>query len=399
MTHSPGLWRTALILALLSAIGPFAIDMYLPALPAIREGLATDEQAVQRTLILYFVAFGLIQIVYGPLADRFGRKPPLIAGVVLFIAGSVACALAPDIGWLTAARFVQGLGAAAVMVIPRAVIRDMHTGAEATRLMALIMLITSVSPMLAPLAGSAMLALGDWRLVFWALAVAGVASVAITALALPETLPPAARQPFSARALWRGAGVLLRDGPFIGLTLVGAFGFGSFFVFISAGAFVYTQDFGLSPTGFSIAFAINALGFFIASQFAAPLGQRFGMVPVMRVALYGFALATGLLFLVALAGGATLVVVVVLLCLGNACLGLVIPASMVMALDPHGALAGLASSLGGMLQMLVGGLIVTLAGPFFDGTALPMTGAIFACAAFALGTALWVLPRVRAVPA
>ena len=265
--------------------------------------------------------------------------------------------------------------------------------------MALIMLITSVSPMLAPLAGSGMLLVGDWRWVFWALCAAALASLTITALALPETLKPENRAAISAGAILSGVGRLITDRVFMGLTLVGAFGFGSFFVFIAAGPFVYAQDFGLTPTQFSIAFAINALGFFAASQAAAPLGQRFGMVNVMRLALIGFLSANAVLLALALAGLASLPVVVGLLVAGNACLGLVIPAAMVMALDPHGALAGLASSLGGMLQMLAGGIVVTLAGPFFDGTALPMIAAIFTCAALSLGFGLWVLPRIQRTPA
>jgi len=388
------LFRTALVLGLLSAVGPFAIDMYLPALPRIAEDLGTTVAATQQTLTLYFIAFGVSQLVYGPMADQVGRKPPLYVGMAIFILGSIGCALAPTIGWLTGFRFLQGIGAAAVMVIPRAIIRDMHTGAAATRLMAMIMLVISVSPMLAPLAGAGLVALGGWRAIFWVLCVAAALSLAVIALAQPETLPRDKRVPVNLRSLLRGARVLFSDPVFMGLTFVGGFGMASFFVFIASASFVYSDAFGLSPVQFSLAFAVNGIGFFGASQLAGPLGGRFGMVPVMRVAVMGFALFGCTLLALTLAGLGSLPVIIGFLFLGNACLGLVIPTTMVMALDDHGDIAGLASSLGGTLQMLAGGIMITLTAPFFDGTALPMVAAIAFCAVAAMVLALLVLPRV-----
>ncbi len=392
--------RTALILGLLSAVGPFSIDMYLPALPLIEADLNTSVAGAQATLTAFFIAFGLSQLVYGPWADQAGRRVPLFFGIGLFLVASVGCALAPTIGWLTLARFVQGLGAAVVMVVPRAVIRDLHTGTEATRLMAMIMLVISVSPMLAPLAGSGLMLLGGWRLIFWVMVVAAVASITLSAVLLPETLRPEDRVPVNLRSLKRGAGVLFRDPVFMGLTFIGGFGMASFFVFIASAAFVYTGQFGLSPTGFSLAFAINAIGFFAASQLAAPLGERFGMVRVMALAVLGFALISCALAAVALAGYASLGVVVGMLFFANGSLGLVVPTTMVMALDPHGEIAGLASSLGGTMQMLTGGVMIVLAGPFFDGTATPMVITIALCSLGALGLARWILPRlmVEAAP-
>ena len=388
------LFRTALVLGLLSAVGPFAIDMYLPALPRIAEDLGTTVAATQQTLTLCFIAFGVSQLVYGPMADQVGRKPPLYVGMAIFILGSIGCALAPTVGWLTAFRFLQGIGAAAVMVIPRAIIRDMHTGAAATRLMAMIMLVISVSPMLAPLAGAGLVALGGWRVIFWVLCVAAALSFALIALAQPETLPRDKRVPVNLRSLLRGARVLFSDPVFMGLTFVGGFGMASFFVFIASASFVYSDAFGLSPVQFSLAFAVNGIGFFGASQLAGPLGGRFGMVPVMRVAVMGFALFGCTLLALTLAGLGSLPVIISFLFLGNACLGLVIPTTMVMALDDHGDIAGLASSLGGSLQMLAGGIMITLTAPFFDGTALPMAAAIAFCAVAAMVLALMVLPRV-----
>jgi DHA1 family bicyclomycin/chloramphenicol resistance-like MFS transporter len=383
--------RTALVIGFLAAVGPFAIDMYLPALPTVARDLGATPQAVQLTLTAYFIAFGVSQLVYGPLSDQMGRRPPLLIGLAIFLVGTLGCALAPDVASLIAARFVQGMGAATVMVIPRAIIRDLHTGPDATRMMAMIMLVISVSPMLAPLAGSGVMAVAGWRAIFAMLAVAAAASIALTLGALHETLAPADRVPARPATLIRGARRLLRDRDFMGLTAVGGFGMASFFVFIASASFVYTDTFGLSPTGFSIAFAINALGFFAASQAAADLGVRFGMGRVVAVATAGFAATAAALLVLSLAALASLPVIVALLFVANAFLGLVIPSTMVMALDPHPDVAGLASSLGGTLQMLAGGLMISVAAPFFDGTPTPMLAAIALCGAVALVAALLTL--------
>ena len=388
-----GLFRSALVLGLLSCIGPFSIDMYLPAMPQIARGLGADVAGVQTTISAYFLAFGIAQLVYGPWADQSGRKPPLYLGVAIYLVGTAGCYLAPSIGALIAWRFVQALGAAAVMVVPRAIIRDMHTGHEATRMMAAIMLVISVSPMLAPLAGSAVIAVADWRAIFGVLAVAGLLSLLMIAFLLPETLRPEDRVPVSAGRLLSGARHLLGDRVFMGLTFTGGFGMASFFVFLASASFVYTGQFGLTPTQFSLAFAANAIGFFSASQMAATLGQRFGARRVVLWATAGFAVFALLTLAVVTADIGGLPLLIAGLFMGNACLGLVIPTTMVMALDPHGEIAGLASSLGGTLQMLAGGAVVMLSGPFFDGTAVPMVAAIAACALAALALALWVLLR------
>ena len=378
------LLRPALVLGLLSCVGPFAIDMYLPAMPDIGASLDTSVAAMQGTITAYFLAFGVAQLFYGPWADQAGRKIPLYAGLGVFLLGTLICALAPTIGWLTAGRFVQGLGGAAVMVVPRAIIRDMATGHQATRLMAAIMLVISVSPMLAPLAGAGVMAVASWRWIFGVLAIAAFLSLLMIRFVLTETLPPTQRQRFDMADTIRGAKRLLSDRGFMSLTFLGGFAMASFFVFIASGPFVYTQAFGLSPTGFSLAFAVNAIGFFSASQLAAGLGQRFGATHVVRVAVLGFFVSTTGLALIGTMGFATLALVIAGLFIANAFLGLVIPTVMVLALEEHGDIAGLASSLGGTLQMLAGGMMIVVTAPFFDGTALPMLGAIAVCGAMAL---------------
>lgn len=391
MSHR--LFRTALVLGLLSLAGPLSIDMYLPALPQIAGDLGATVAATQLTLTAFFLAFGGAQLFWGPWSDQAGRRRPIFVGLAVFVAGAGVCALAPSVGWLTAGRFLQGIGGAVVMVVPRAVIRDLHTGAEATRLMALIMLVIAISPMLAPLAGSVLILLADWRVIFVVLALLGVFGIALTGTALPETLPANRRVPINMATMRAGLGTLLTSRKFLGLTFVGGFGMASFFVFIASASFVYTGTFGLSPMQFSLAFAFNAVGFFTASQLAAPAGARLGPARTVRLAVFGFVAATWLLLAVQITGPASLFEIIGFLFLGNFALGFVIPTTLVLALDDHGDIAGLASSLGGTLQMLAGGVMIALVGPFFNGTATPMVAAIAACAALSLASLLLVLPR------
>lgn len=387
----PGILRTAITLGLLSLVGPFAIDMYLPALPTIAEDLDTTIAATQTTLTAYFIAFGVAQLVYGPMADWLGRKRPILIGLSIFIAGSLASAWAPSIAWLAVGRFVQAMGAATVMVVPRAIVRDLYTGRQATRMMALIMLVISVSPMLAPLAGSGLIALGDWRLVFEVLAGVAVLSILLTATQLPETLPVEGRKPVRPRILLASARELMTDPKFIGLTLIGGFGMASFFVFLSTASFVYTGQYGLSPVGFSLAFAVNAIGFFCASQIAPNLGDRYGMARMVLIATGGFAITALVLLAATMAGFDSLAVLMSLLFVGYAFFGLVMAPVMVMALDEHGDKAGLASSLGGTLQMVAGGVMIVITGPFFNGTSLPMVASIAFCASAAFILAMVTL--------
>jgi MFS transporter, DHA1 family, multidrug resistance protein len=298
--------------------------------------------------------------------------------------GSALCAMAPSDTLLIAGRAIQGLGGASLMVVPRAIIRDISTGNEATRLMAAVMLVFSVSPMLAPLVGAGLLSVASWRWIFLLLLLASVASVALLAFAQPETLAPEHRQRFNLPETLRAAKRLLTDRGFLSLTFLGAFGMASFFVFLASAAFVYTETFGLSPTGFSLAFAANAVAFIGASQAAGPLGERFGALPLMRWATLGFAVFTWGLFVLALTMPIGLYACILGLGLGNACLGLIIPTTMVMALDDHGDIAGLASSLGGTLQMLTGGVMIVAFGGVFSASPTPMIGVIALCAVIAL---------------
>ena len=320
-----------------------------------------------------------------------GRKPPLYFGLAVFALASIGCALAPSIEWLIAFRFVQGIGACAGMVIPRAIIRDLHTGVDATRLMSLIMLVFSVSPILAPLAGSALIVPFGWRAVFVGVTVGGPCRLR-AARGLPAgdagRRERRVRRRASASVL-AGYGMLLRDRHFLGLTFIGGLGMASFFAFLASSSFIYIDHFGLTPTQYSLAFSVNAIGFIGASQFAARLGARFGLDRVIVTAVAATRSIALALFAVTLAGVDSLAVLIVDAVLAFACLGLVIPSTMVLALEEHGPIAGMASALGGTLQMLTGAVMIAWSSLFFDGTALPMVTAIALCAigAFVLSRA------------
>jgi DHA1 family bicyclomycin/chloramphenicol resistance-like MFS transporter len=372
--------RNAIILGLLAAIGPFAIDMYLPALPTIAAVLDTPTAAVQMTLMSYFVGFGLSQLVYGPLSDMFGRKTPLYFGLSLFIAASLGCALAPGIGWLIFFRLFQGIGGASTVMV-RAIVRDLHTGIEATRLMSFVMLVFSVSPILAPLTGSALIVPFGWRAVFVAVAVLAVLGLCMIIFALPETRPKPLRVKSELHEMLAGYGRLLRDPRFLGLTFIGGLGLSSFFTFLASSSFIYIGHFGLTPTMYSFAFSINAVGFIGASQFSAALGARYGMARVISVAVSNFTVFTAALFLMVLAGADSLLILIPMLFAAFACLGLVIPTAMVLALEDYGEIAGMAAALGGTLQMIAGGATVALVSLFYNGTVLPMVAVIALCAA------------------
>ncbi len=368
--------RAALVLGLLSAIGPFAIDMYLPALPSIGQSLGASIGAVQASLMAFFIALGLDQLIYGPASDMLGRKPPLYFGLGLFAIGSVGCALAPDIHTLVAMRFVQGLGACAGTVVPRAVVRDLYTGHEALRLMSTLMLVFSVSPILAPLAGSLLIEWQGWRSAFWFMLVIGLLGLLLMATQMRETRPPAQRAGSSWGQTFRGYATLLRDRHFMGLVLIGAFGIASFFAYLANSSFVLIDHYGLTPRQYSIVFAANAASFIGMSQLTGRLGRRFGLVPMVRVASHGYVGVMGLLLAFFLLGVDALPVLLALLFMGYGFLGLVIPTTAILALEEHGPIAGTASALMGTLQFAVGAAVMAIVGLFVDGTGLPMVTGI-----------------------
>jgi MFS transporter, DHA1 family, multidrug resistance protein len=382
-TMTASFYRPAIVLGLLSAIGPFAIDMYLPALPEIGRDLGASTSVTQLSLLAFFVSFALAQLVYGPLSDMFGRKLPLYLGITIFAFASIGCALAPDIETLIAFRFVQGIGGAAGMVIPRAVVRDMHTGVMAARLMSLLMLVFSISPILAPLSGSAVIGFYGWRGVFWAVMAAAFIGLLLLSTQLEETRPAELRRESSIGAALSAYGLLLRDRNFMTLTFIGGLGIASFLVYLANSPFVLIEHYGLTPTQYSIAFSINAVSFFTVSQFTGMLGARYGLKRVMRTAISGFAITLVTMAVVMGSGIGSLYAMGAFLFVGYGFLGLVIPTSAVLALEDHGEIAGTASSLMGTLHFAISGVAMIAVGTVFDGTPAPMAGGIGIAAALA----------------
>jgi DHA1 family bicyclomycin/chloramphenicol resistance-like MFS transporter len=281
------------------------------------------------------------------------------------------------------------------MVVPRAIVRDLHTGHDAARLMSLLMLVMSISPILAPLTGSFVIAVFGWRGVFWALTVAAIIALGLATFQLQETRPPEARKGSSWFGAFRAYGHLLQDRAFVGLTAVGAFGIAAFLAYLGSASFVLMNHYGLTSTQFSLCFSLNAASFFGFSQLTGTLTKRFGLPPVIRCAASGFALATAVTAALVLCGFDSLPVMIVGLFIGYGFLGLVLPTTAVLSLEHHGAVAGTASALSGALQMIIGALVMQAGGLFANGKAQPMIATIAASAILSCVTALTVLRRPR----
>lgn len=383
--------RNALILGLLTAIGPFAIDMYLPALPFIGTSLNADPDRVMMSLTAFFITFAVGQLVFGPISDILGRRLPLYCGVALFIGASIGCALAETVESLIAFRLLQGLGGAAGIVIPRAIVRDLHSGVEEARLLGLLMLVFSVSPLLAPLFGSVIIEVLGWRTVFWFVAGIAVLAAALGLLLVPETRSPAQRAQTSLGGMVRTCGRLFADRTFMGLTLAGSFAICAFFVFLANAPFVMMGQYGLSPIGFSITFSLSAAAFFFAAQFCGRLGARFGLPALIMPSIWGFTAAMTAAFAANAGGFDSLYLTMALLLLGYGCLGFLLPTASVLALDSYGEAAGMAASLMATVQLAIGAVVIGLSGKVINGAGTAMTGGIALCAVATLGVALLTL--------
>ncbi len=266
--------RLFLILGALSALGPATMDIYLPGLPTLTRELGTTESTAQLTVSLYLVGLGVGQLIAGPLSDVRGRRAPLMASLALYLVATAACAFAPSIAVLVAARLLQGTTAAAGVAIGRAIVRDLFAGASAARYLSRLVLIYGLAPMLAPLVGSQILRLTSWRGVFAVLAIAGAALLAVTAFALPETLPAERRRPASVRATAVSLGGLVQHRRFVGYALTLGFGTAAVAAYVSGAPFVVQDHFGKSPQIFGLLFALNASGMVVGSQINAHLLGR-----------------------------------------------------------------------------------------------------------------------------
>lgn len=358
----PGRTRMIVVLGLLVALGPLTIDMYLPALPKIADDLAVTSSVVQLTLTGTLAGLALGQLIIGPLSDSLGRRKPLMAGIVLHMLASLLCMFATDITVLGIARGLQGMGAAAGMVVAIAVVGDLYADSVAATVMSRLMLVLGVAPVLAPSLGAAVLARGSWHWVFAALVVVAAALLLMSALALPETLPVDHRRPLRVRGISLTYLELLRDVRFVILVLVGALGMSGLFAYIAGASFVLQGRFGLGQTAFALVFGAGAVALIGTTQCNVLLLRRFAPQQIMVWALAA-AVVSGLVF-VALAatgiGGLVGFVVPVWAILGA--MGLVIPNAPAVALTRHPDAAGTAAALLGAVQFGAGAAVAPVVG-------------------------------------
>lgn len=381
---NPGFTRFALALGLLSAVGPIAIDMYMPGLPVIAADLGTDVGAAQLTLVSFFLALALGQPLYGPLADAYGRRAPLIGGLILFVGASVGCVFTDDVTTLIVLRFVQGFGICSVAVINRAVIRDLYTGPEAARLLALTFLVLGVSPLLAPMAGTFLIAAFSWRSVFWVFAFVGLLGLAVVLWMLPETLPPEKRDRRSLIRAFSGYGALLADRRFMALTAITGLVQTVLFSFVVGSAFFFMGVHGLPPWHYSILFATCAVVGIGLAQFSAPAMRSMGAERLVIVAVAVTSAGSLAFLIMTIAGIAPLFLSLPLIWITFAGLAFVMAPGTVLALDPYGEQAGTASALMGTLQFGMSAIGAGIVSVLFDGSAVPLAATMAASAGLAL---------------
>lgn len=390
MAASPA--RLALILGALTAFTPLAVDMYLPGLPVLARQLRAEPAAVQLTLSLFFLGLVVGQLFLGPLSDRYGRRRPLLAGTVLFALASIACALAPTAEALAGWRFVQAFGSCAGMVIGRAMVRDLFPPQEIARMFSRLMLVIGVVPILAPLLGGYVLTVADWPAIFWVQAAFALLVLLMALRFLPETHAPNPAMRLNPWAVLQQYGEVLRERRFLGFSLASCLPMTAMFAYIAASPFVFIDLFGFSPQAYGIVFGANAFGFVAAAQLNRWALAHFTMPDVLAAAGW-FQLAAGAaLVLAALTGIGGAFGLVVPLFLVIAPLGLILPNAGALALTHHGARAGTASALVGIMQFGGGGIVSALIGLAQDGTALPLAAVMAACV---LGGVLsrWLLVR------
>lgn len=391
--------KLALLLGSLSAFGPLTIDMYLPALPGMARSLHSDPGTIQLTLTVFVIGLAVGQVVVGPLSDALGRRRPLLAGIALYLAASVACAVAPGAGWLIGGRVLQSFGAAAAIVLARAIVRDHFDGVAMTRFFSTLMLVNGVAPVVAPVIGSQLLAVASWRAVFVVLTAVGAVLFTAVLFGLPESLPVRRRQSAHLPDRLRTFAALGRDGEYLRHVLAGALTFAAMFAYISGSSFVLQETYGLSAAQFSLVFGVNGLGIVVFGQLNGLLVGRVATEHTMLAISLSVAGAGSLGVLLATAFDAPLPVLLVSLFAMVSMVGIVLANTTSVALAPHGERAGAASSLQGLLQFLVAGLASSAMGLAGRGSAVGMGVTMFLCAVAALACYFARRPRRVAAPA
>jgi MFS transporter, DHA1 family, multidrug resistance protein len=377
-------FRLILLLGLLDAFGPLGIDMYLPAFPRIEQDLKAQGGAMQLTLSLFLAGLALGQLICGPISDRAGRRLPLLYGCAAFAIASLTCAFARSIEALILARFVMGLAGATGMVIARAVVRDSFDEADSSRVYSMLMLVIGIAPIISPSVGGWLMQFGSWGSIFWALAgFACVCGVAV-AIDLPETLPPSRRNRDSLATIGRRYAAMIVDLRFVGYAAPVSLALGLIFAYVASAPSLFMQFYGLSPTGFSLVFAGNAIGLIGAAQVNRRLTRHYDTHVILRAASLANA-ATALLLPVLAwtgVGGFPAFCADIFLCLAT--VGLILPNAAAAAMAPFPHQAGVASALLGTSQFTIGAATGALVGIFHDGTARPMALTMAACAALSV---------------
>ncbi|HEY6993210.1 MAG TPA: multidrug effflux MFS transporter [Xanthobacteraceae bacterium] len=376
------------LLALLTAVGPMSVDLYLPSLPEIGRAFGASVPQVQLTLSGYLFCFAVGQIVYGPISDHVGRKPVLLAALALYFAVCLGCAFAASIEMLIALRCLQALGVAGAPVLARAIVRDLYHGVRAGRELARMGSITALAPALAPSLGGILQATFGWRASFLAMAAFGLGAMFLVVRLLPETMKQRAKEPISLTSIAGGYGTFLRHrGYRIYLAIVAA-SYGGLFAWISGSSFVLQDLYGLSALVFGVVFAATTLGYGAGTLVAARLVARIGID--RTIVCGGGALAAGgLSMLAVVVAGATSPIALALPMTLYLCgLGLAMPQAMAGALTPFPERAGAASSLLGFLQQVAASSVGVLVGQTLGATALPLAAIIAAMGSLALALAL-----------
>lgn len=390
------------LLGALTALGPFTIDMYLPALPTIGTELGASASMIQLTLTGTLIGLAAGQLVIGPLSDAIGRRSPLLAGVALHVVASALCVIAPNVEVLGVLRVLQGLGAAAGTVVAMAIVRDLYDGRAAATLLSRLILVLGASPVLAPTIGSWLLAVTSWRGVFVALAVFGLVLLPVTAVALQETLPPEHRRPTGVRSVARTLGELMHDRAFVGLVLVAGLAMSAVFAYVSGSSFVFQEQFGLSQLQYGLLFAACAVFLIGATQLNVYLLRWIEPRRLLVIAVVAGAVA-GVVLLGSAVAGAGLVGVVGPLWITVFCVGLALPNAPALALSRHGEAAGTAAALLGAMQFGVGAIVAPLVG-VLGNTAVAMglmmtTGLLLALVVLVAVVRPWELADLDAAPA
>ena len=384
-----------ILLGALTAIGPLSIDMYLPAFPAMEGDLQAAPGSVEYTLSSFFIGMALGQLIYGPLSDRFGRRPPLLAGLALYTLASLGCAYAPDVHLLAGVRFLEALGGCASLVITRAVVRDRCGARDSARAFSLLILVMGLAPILAPLIGGVVAAWLGWREIFLLLALYGAIGLAAVYYGLPETHDTRHEPPLSLSRVAGDYGRLLRSRSFLGYTLVGGLAFAGMFAYIAGSPFVLIRLQGIPAEHFGWVFGANTLGFVAASQVNARLLANRSITWLLHHAIWLPALAGLALALASIAGGLSSALILTGFFAYVASLGFIGPNATAAALATHGQQAGTASALMGALQFGIATVTGAMVGFWHDGTARPLMLVMGVCGVGAWLAHRWVVAPLR----